>query len=373
MSRLTIVVAGMLAADPYQGGATWAVLQYVLGLRQLGHDVVVVDPLSSGAVTPGVRTYFDAVRSRFELEGRAALVPSDGEPYGLASVELDDVVSRTDVLINLSGRWRAREQLARIPVRAFVDLDPAFTQLWHADGVDVGLGGHTHHVTVGGRVADETSAVAAGDIAWTAIVPPVVLDHWPVDRSPAAPRLTTVANWRSYGSIFVDGCTYGQKAHSFRRLCALPQSSRLPLSVALSIHAGDDADRRALIAAGWLLVDPVTVAGDPDSYRRFVRRSWAELGVAKSGYVTGRTGWLSDRTACYLASGRPAIVQDTGLSGVVPVGSGLLTFEGIEDAAAAIDAVAADYERHRLDARRIAEAHFDSRLVLSQLLERLLG
>ncbi len=115
------------------------------------------------------------------------------------------------------------------------------------------------------------------------------------------------------------------------------------------------------------------MAGDPDSYRRFVRRSWAELGVAESGYVTGWTGWLSDRTACYLASGRPAIVQDTGLSGVVPVGSGLLTFEGIEDAAAAIDAVAADYERHRLDARRIAEAHFDSRLVLSQLLERLLG
>ena len=363
----------MVAGDPFQGGATWAVLQYVLGLRQLDHDVVVVDPLPCGPVPMEVRTYFDAVCARFGLTGRAALLPAEGPPYGMSAAELVGFLRRAAVLVNLSGRWRQHDVLERIPVRAYVDLDPAFTQLWHAQGTPVGLARHTHHLTVGTRVAAGSSLVPATGVEWRPILPPVVLDHWPPSPPPSSAVLTTVANWRSYGSIEHAGTHYGQKAHAFRRLAELPAASPLPICVALSIHPGDDVDRELLVAGGWQLVDPLEAAGDPDRYQAFVRSSWGELGVAKAGYVAGRTGWVSDRTACYLASGRPAVVQDTGLSDVLPVGAGLVTFGSVDEAAAAIAAVANDYDRHRAAARQIAESHLDARRILGELMTYLLA
>lgn len=367
--RVNILIAGMLAGDPFQGGATWAVLQYVLGLRQLGHDVVVVDPLPGGAIPPETATYFDEVCTAFGLTGRAALMPHDeGVPRGMDADALRACIRRSTVLVNLSGRWRDHEAVAGVPVRVYVDLDPGFTQLWHHQGADVGLGHHTHHVTVGGAMARAGHHLPTSDVSWRAMLPPVVLDAWPVASQPSSVRLSTVANWRSYGSIEHDGVHYGQKAHSFRRLERLPAESPLPLDVALSIHDGDRADRDRLATAGWGILDPCANAGDPGRYQRFVQSSWAEIGVAKTGYVAGRTGWVSDRTACYLASGRPAVVQDTGLADVLPLGRGLLTFEGVDDAADAIGRVQRDYRGHREAARSLAESHFDSRRVLGGLL-----
>lgn len=373
MRRDIVIVAGMIAGDPYQGGATWAVLQYVLGLGRLGHDVVVVDPLPAGPIRPDVRCYFDAVCHRFGLGGRAALVPTGGGPHGMSADDLAGVVAHAAVLVNLSGRWRDHDRVAGIPVRAYIDLDPAFTQLWYAQGADVGLASHTHHVTVGAGIISSASQVPTAGVTWRAILPPVVLERWPAQPPPAEPLLTTVANWRSYGSIEHDGTHYGQKAHAFRRLTGLPAASPVPIAVALSIHPGDDDDRRRLVAAGWRLLDPVGVAGDPDRYQSFVQGSWGELGVAKSGYVAGQTAWVSDRTACYLASGRPAIVQDTGLGEVLPVGAGLLTFDGVDDGSDAIRDVVAEYDRHAMAARRIAETHLDARNVLSRLMRDLLA
>lgn len=368
----TILVAGMLAGDPAQGGATWAVLQYVVGLRRLGHDVIVVDPLPPGPIAPTVRRYFDGVCRSFGLVDRAALVPAGGTPYGMSAERLAAVCARSGILLNLSGRWRDHDALARIPVRAFIDLDPAFTQLWHAHGVELGLAAHTHHVTVGAGVAAGTAEVPpTPGVTWSATLPPVVLDEWPAVATAGTRGLTTVANWRSYGSIEHDGRQFGQKAHSFRALHGLPAATPLPIEVALAIHPGDDADRARLDAAGWNLVDATTATGDPARYRTFVQSSWAELGVAKTGYVAGRTGWVSDRTACYLASGRPAIVQDTALAGVLPIGEGLVTFDDVTTAAAAIEDVAARYASHRRAARTIAEEHLDARRVLASLLAQL--
>lgn len=367
-----ILVAGMVAGDPGQGGASWAVLQYVLGLRRLGIDVVLVDPLPPGPIDPSVAVYFEAVVQRFGLRGRAAMVTADGCVHGMAAADLDDVRRRAEVLLNLSGRWRDAAAVAAIPVRVFVDLDPGFTQLWHGMGIDLGIGDHTHHVTVGAGVAAGTSTVPAiAGVTWLPMLPPVALYEWrPLPSSPD-PRLTAIANWRSYGSIDHDGRHFGQKAHSFRRLAGLPTATSVPVTVALAIADGDALDRCRLEAAGWDLVDPVVAVGDPDRYRRFVRSSWAELGVAKSGYVEGATGWVSDRTACYLAAGRPAIVQDTGLGAALPTGGGLVTFDDVDGAVAAIDAVAARYDDHRRAARRIAEEHLDARSVLASLLAQL--
>lgn len=371
MRKDVVIVAGMVAGDPHQGGATWATLQYVIGLGQLGHDVVVVDPVPTRPISSEVVAYFDDVCDRFALHGRAALLPVGGAPHGMSADDLAAALRTAGLLVNLSGRWRDHEVAGQIPVRVYVDLDPAFTQLWHEQGADVGLDHHTHHVTVGAGVADGSSPVPTGGASWQSILPPVVLDRWPMCPPPAERVLTTIANWRSYGSIEHDGTHYGQKAHAFRRLAGLPAASSVPIAVALSIHPGDDRDRAGLVAAGWRLLDPVVAAGDPDRYRSFVQGSWAELGVAKTGYVAGRTAWVSDRTACYLASGRPAIVQNTGLGAVLPIGAGLIAFDDVDDATEAIDAVAADYRAHAVAARRIAETNLDSRRVLSGLLRSL--
>jgi hypothetical protein len=182
---------------------------------------------------------------------------------------------------------------------------------------------------------------------------------------------TTVANWRGYGSIEHDGVRYGQKAHSLRRLIDLPRLTRERFTLALSIHPQEVKDIEALTSHGWQRVDPAEVAGTPDRYQQFVQGSRGEFGLAKSGYVASRCGWFSDRSACYLASGRPVVAQDTGFSRHLPTGKGLLAFENAQQAAAAVEAVGRDYGRHCLAARALAEEYFDSDKVLGRLLRRI--
>jgi glycosyltransferase involved in cell wall biosynthesis len=183
---------------------------------------------------------------------------------------------------------------------------------------------------------------------------------------------TTVANWRSYGALHHDGMFLGQKAHSLRPLIALPSKTTSRFALALSIHRREP-DRSALHLNGWSLIDPRRAAGTPSAYRRFVGGSRAEFGIAKSGYVVSRSGWFSDRSACYLASGRPVLAHDTGFGKALPTGEGLLAFATEDDVLAGIDAIETDYPRHRETARAIAETHFDSDRVLARLLEAVGG
>jgi hypothetical protein len=339
---MRIVIAGMVAADPYQGGATWAVLQYALGFKRLGHDVFVLDSANGDA---DAQKYFAGVRRRFRLE--AAMGPYDG-PI-------------PDVLVNISGTLRD-SRLDRVPIRVYVDLDPVFNQLWHLEGIDVGFEGHTHYVSLGTRLP-------SCGIEWIPTFPPVVLDQWPVADRVLRRAFTTVANWRSYGVIEQNGTRYGQKAHSMRRFLDLPRLSGEQFELAIDIDPGDVRDVDALHEHGWRLLDPRDVAGDPASYAAFVRGSRAEFGIAKEGYVVSRSGWFSDRSACYLASGRPVLAQDTGFGERLPVGAGLFAFETTDDALAGIDALRGDYGRHSRAARAIAEEFLDSDRVLMRLLE----
>ena len=181
---------------------------------------------------------------------------------------------------------------------------------------------------------------------------------------------TTVAHWRGYGSIERDGVFYGQKAHAFRKFFELPPRTGDRFEVALDIHPDERADLRALEANRWHLLDPADVAGDPVRYRTFVQESTAEVGIAKSGYVESRCGWFSDRSACYLASGRPVLAQETGFGRHLPTGQGLLAFGDLEEAAEGVAAVRADYRTHARAARRLAEEHLASERVLPQLLRQ---
>lgn len=377
--RLRILVAGRLAAAPGQGGAAWALLQWVLGFRSLGHEVWLVEPLppvategQGAALRSRQARYFRLVTRQFGLAEQAALTLDDG---GLAVGESRDRLARaigeSDLLIDMSGVLAANELVRQIPIRLYVDLDPAFTQLWHDSGVDVGLAGHTHYATVGQSIGEAESLIPACGKTWIHFLPPVALDYWPVAAPPSRERFTTLANWRSYGSIEHAGRFFGQKAHSFRAHVDLPTLTDARLEVALSISPGDRADGELLRRAGWRVLAADRVASTPHAYQRFIQRSTGEIGFAKSGYVTGRTGWFSDRSAAYLASGRPVVAQDTGLNHHLSDGMGLVTFADSHEAAAGIEWVRRDYVQHAAAARRIAEEHLNARKVLAHLLHQL--
>jgi hypothetical protein len=380
-AKRTILLSGMIAADPHQGGATWAVLQYLLGLRRLGHAVFFVEPVPASALQPAGATladstsaaYFRQVCAAFGLgESAALLCPGTRQTVGLPYDRLRDVARRADVLINISGMLTDPELTERIPVRAYLDLDPAFVQLWHAtQGIDMRFAGHTHFVTVGLALGSPDCPVPTCGLAWIPTLPPVVLEHWPVAGPIVHDGLTTVGNWRGYGSIGYEGVFYGQKVHSLRALLRLPTLTREKFLPAFAIHPGESRDLEALAANGWRLLDPVEVAGTPQRYQKFLQGSRAEFGIAKSGYVASRCGWFSDRSVCYLACGRPVLAQETGFSRFLPSGAGLFAFVTEHDVLVALEAINADYSRHTRAARALAEEYFDSDKVLNKLLGKL--
>jgi hypothetical protein len=372
--RLKILLSGMVADDPHQGGASWAVLQYVAGLGSLGHEVVLVEPVEAAKLDPAgeVGRYFGKLPL---LGGAAALLARGGrETLGLPYAALERFAGEADLLINVSGMLRDERLLESIPTRLFLDLDPGFNQVWQETGEEMGIDLHTHCATVGGAVGREGCPIPTCGREWIHTLPPVALEHWSADE--AAPRrdaFTSVGHWRSYGSIEHDGIAYGQRAHSMRELFELPALSGAGFQLALGIHPDERGDLEALRAHGWDLLDPLAVAGSPAHYSEFVRGSKAEFSVAKSGYVNSRSGWFSDRSACYMACGRPVVAQETGFSDYLPVGEGLLTFTTAAEAAGAVAAVAADPARHGRAARALAEEHLDARKVLPRLLDALGG
>jgi hypothetical protein len=374
---LTIIVSGMVAADPYQGGATWAVLQYVLGFRRLGHTVYFIEPLSSASLKPAETsleismnaTYFRHVMASFQQEPFSALVLSGThETVGLTYSNLVRVAQEADLLINISGMLADPELIADIPVPVYLDLDPAFNQFWHTQGVDMRLDGHSHFVTVGQAIGSPACPVPTCGRTWLTTFQPVVLDLWPQATAIRYDGLTTVGNWRGYGSIEHGGVIYGQKVHSLRRFLSLPKKTREKFMLALAIHPGEVKDLRDLTDNSWQILDPGGLVSTPAEYQQFIQASKAEFGIAKSGYVASRCGWFSDRSACYLASGRPVLAQETGFSDYLPTGAGLFAFTTEDDVITAIASLDRDYGRHQRAARALAEEYFDSDKVLGRLL-----
>ena len=270
--RMRIVVAGMLAGVPRQGGATWAVLQYVLGLRRLGHEVVVVEEVE-GAGFAAAAHRFGALVGEFDLGPYAALIErGSATTAGMTRADLLRAASGADLLLNLSGTLTDEDVLRAVGTRVFVDLDPAFTQLWHAvERVDMGFACHERFVTIGRDIGRPGCNVPTCGRSWVTTPQPIVLDCWPLAGDVVHAGLTTVGHWRAYGSIHHDGVHYGQKAHALRPLIDLPARAGAPFLLALGIHPDERDDLAALDRHGWRLVDPGVVAGTPADYRAFVR------------------------------------------------------------------------------------------------------
>jgi hypothetical protein len=295
------------------------------------------------------------------------------------------VLSSADLIVNVSGTLEHPERYRRGPRLVYIDSDPVFTQARllaeptgaFAQRVDA----HDAFFSFGARIGEGPFATSHG---WRPTLQPVVLSDWspgPVART----VLTTVMSWTSYPPLRSQGLVLGQKDMELRRLIDLPRRSPFALEVALgSLHhasweSADDAGRgegeaarspaEILRDAGWRVVDALAACATPEDYRAYIRVSAGELSVAKSGYVAGRSGWFSCRSACYLACGRPVIVQDTGFAPWPPAGLGVLAFDSPEGAVAALEELAAHPGRHARAAREIAAEYFEAGRVLGALLD----
>jgi len=383
-SRPTVVVAGALAQRPGIGGHAWVFRNWLAGFAAAGADVLFVDRLEPAMLAdpdaPPETTvqwrWLAGVMAGAGMDGRYALLFDGGRRcLGLDRAELERRV-RGAVLFNVMGYLDDEALLAAAARRVYVDIDPGFPQLWR----DLGL--HDAFVTVGQNIGRPGCSVPTAGIEWIPTLPPVDLAAWPAVGAPGrrdAGRLTSVGTWRGpFGPVVHDGVTYGLRVHEFRRFAGLPgmvPGARFEL--ALDIDDDDEADRALLAGQGWRLTDPRRVAGTPRAYQDYVSGSSAEFLVAKQLYVRTGGGWVSDRSACYLASGRPVIAQDTGLACGHPLaeliggGEGFVTFTTPDEAAEVVAEVLGNPARHAKAARELAVDCFDAAEVAGSLLRRL--
>jgi hypothetical protein len=357
-------------------------MSWLRGLRRLGYDVCLVEQIESSQCVDSEgrsaplecsvnSSSFESAVASLAPDCPAALICDGGSTtVGLA---FEDVVARArdaELLVNISGHLEIEPIKSGPRRRAYVDVDPGFTQIWAANGDAARLGGHDTYFTVGENIGTAECPIPTAGLEWLPLPPPVSLEDWPAMPAAEDARFTTVATWRSpLGTLSHGDVDFEGKHHAWRRVAGLPRLCSREFEIALQIHPGDSADRAALEANGWRLVDPDQVAGDPLAFRSYVQGSAAEFSVAHPVYVDTASGWLSDRTVRYLASGRPALVQDTGAGKRYPLGEGLLPFRDLEEAVAGAAAIARDYDRHSRAARSLAETYFDSDLVLGRFLE----
>ncbi|KAB2674166.1 MAG: hypothetical protein DVB31_02625 [Verrucomicrobia bacterium] len=377
-----VVVGGALANKPFNGGNAWTRLSWVLGFRRLGLEAWFVEQISAGQCTDAMgrpatladcvqAAYFHSVMARFGLSGTSALVCEEtGESYGVPSRELSGRVGRADLLFNISGHLTRPEIAGGARTKAYLDDDPGHTQFWHESGTGAArCEGHDIYYTIGANIGSKGCRIPTAGLAWHPVRPPVVLAEWPAMPAGEFGRFTTVAGWRgAYGTVVHGGRTYGQKAHEFRRFLDVPARTGERFEIALQIHPADAADLARLRDHGWRVTDPMQASATPDAFRRHVQGSGAEFSAAQGMYVDTHSGWFSDRTARYLASGRPALVQDTGIGRHLPTGRGLLTFGTVDEAVEGVRRIVGEYAMHAAAARRLAEEYLDSDALLRGVL-----
>jgi hypothetical protein len=379
--RTPLPVAASVAQRPAYGGHAWAFLQYALGFRQLGYEPVFIDRLSAAMATdekglPSRRAleagveWFKGVMEFAGLESYALLL-DDGATIGLSRQELRDRISNAPCLINVMAFLDDPDLLEVAEQLVFLDVDPGFPQLWRELGQADLLAGHDRFVSVGANLGRAGCEIPTCGLEWITVRPPVVLEQWPV--APTTSRVfSAIGSWRGpYDPVEFGGRTLGLRVHEFRRFVELPSRTGADFRFALDADPADHRDIDLMRANAWQLLDPGSVAASPAAYGEFIRSSGAEIAIAKNIYVATESGWFSDRSACFLASGRPVLCQDTGFGDSLPSEEGLVAFSTIDEAADAVAGILADWNRHSRTARQIAEDQFDARKVLGGLLTEL--
>jgi hypothetical protein len=377
-----IVVAGYLARCPL-GGYAWQTAHYLLGLRALGHDVWFYE--DTGYYAPAYNpmtgeygaTYDYGTAAVGDFLGRVGcgdrwvfVDVQAGREYGPGAGRAATLLRDADLLVNLSGVNRIPSERRGGRPAAYIDLDPGYTQLGLANGdpaLKAILDEHAYLFTLGENIGTPRSQIPTSGYTWHPTRQPIVIGFWTA-AGPPGPAYTTVGKWRSdERSVTYRGETYGwSKRAEWERYLGLPDRAVACFEVAMNV--GDD-DLERLEAHSWRVVDPIGVSADPWCYRDYVRRSRGEFTVAKDMNVRLRSGWFSDRGACYLAAGRPVVMQDTGYGDVLPLGPGLHAVSSVDEAAAAIRAIEGDYARASAHASEVARECFAADQVLRRLLD----
>jgi hypothetical protein len=383
-----IVVTGLLGQYAF-GGVTWDYVQYLLGFRGLGHDVWYLEDSGAWPYDPVRQTisedctynvnYLHGMMTEFGFGDRWIYRNgADGKFHGAGEAAARDLIKNADLLVNVSSAGWLKDYDFGVRHQMFIDGDPMFCQvnLLHPKHAEYAarVRAHDSHFTFGLNVGRPGCLVPDTGIRWKKTVQPIALDHWALQDDDAAQgskepdRFTTVMNWASYAPIEWQGKLYGQKDLEFDRFKLLPQKTTQRLEMAMGQGVGSKRPTEELRALGWIILEAGDVLPDHRSYHEFLRTSKAEWSVAKHGYVTARTGWFSCRTACYLALGRPAVVQETGWSDYIPAGEGLLAFSTLEEAVDAIADINDHYAEHQAAARALAEQYFEAKKVCADLL-----
>ncbi|HTI97987.1 MAG TPA: hypothetical protein VL527_03710 [Dongiaceae bacterium] len=373
---MNIILAGTIGRSGL-GGQAWASLQYLLGLRALGHEVFYLEDC-------GATSYvwdWEKNEWNYELDYPSKYLADCLEPYGFGEcwIYRTDTDSRgvplkifkefcanADLLIiRATPLWSWRPEYAAPRRRAFIDVDPGFTQITLANGDQgwlEGLARAERRFTVGQRVGEADCPIPSVGGPWLKTLPPVYLPEWPM-VGPEAKSFTAIMRWQGFREVSFNGVSYGQRDQEFPRFLDLPGTVRQSFCIAQM-----GAKPEMLRAHGWEVVPGEVISKTPASYREFIQNSRAEFSVPKNGYVQMRGGWFSDRSVCYLASGRPVLIEDPGLLDWLPIGAGLVTFTDMNTAARGVEQINADYLRHRHAARTLAESVFATDRVLPKLL-----
>jgi hypothetical protein len=381
--KLNIIVAGYIVCGPI-GGLVWHHLQYVLGLSAMGCDVLFVEdsqdypscyhPITYQLTTdPSYGLHFlQTVFAQYNLKDRWAYFDyHTNQWYGKSKQELEAIVDNADIFLNLSGVDPLREHFQMIPVRAFIDTDPAFTQIRHlteAAAMTIAKK-HNRFFSFGENFGKASCQMPDDGFHWLPTRQPVVMNAW-YNPNPTGEntKWTTVMQWDSYKSREINGKKFGMKSMSFDAYVDLPGKVNDQIELALGSVS---APREQLIAQGWSIIDPLPVSLTPAAYQSYIHQSKGEWSVAKHGYVVSNCGWFSERSACYLASGKPVVVQDTGFSDLFETGKGLFGFSNPNEAIHSMETINKDYKWHCRCARIFAEENFRADAVLTGLLDHL--
>jgi hypothetical protein len=386
---MRIIVTGLIGQYAF-GGVTWDYIQYALGFRALGHDVWYLEDTSTWAYDPVKMepsadcshntAYLGRVMEKFGMGDRWIYRNGADETYhGVANAaEAEKIIASADVLANVSGACWLRPETAAIPLKLFLDGDPMFTQIGLATDPESEyakrVASHERHFSFGLNIGQEDCEVPTAGLHWRPTVQPIALDYWnPASPAPTMPHIadgawTTVMNWASYAPKDFQGKKYGQKDIEFERFLDLPQISDEKFVLAMGHGVGNKRPTEMLESKGWNIIEPDTYLPDYTTYHEFLSHSKGEWSIAKNGYVTSHSGWFSCRSACYLAAGKPVVVQDTGWSDHLPSGDGAIAFSTPEEAAKALDLINKNYNHHSAAARAYAETHFDAARVCEDLI-----
>ncbi|MCX6935398.1 MAG: hypothetical protein NTZ01_04285 [Verrucomicrobia bacterium] len=383
MKKRAVVGVGVAGFPEKAAGNSWAFLQWGLGLRELGWEVWLVESLRA-AECKNSRGEVCALRESVNLahwqkilreigwDGGATLLV-EGEK--IDEKPLREFAQGADLFLNLSGHFKRPDLIEGAARKVYVDLDPAFTQIWaKVYGSAMNFAGHNAFWSVGlsmgrGAVVPDTGH------DWKPVIPPVCRQFWsraaagiPTGRAAEIGRnhWTTVTHWYGYAAVEWEGREYGNKATEFEKLKEWPGRSGLHPRVVTDFGEGEE--RSGFEKAGWEFVEPTPICSDWKEYRSFLALSRGEFSPAKAGYVAAQTGWFSDRSVLYLSLGRPVLLQETGWSLWLPEGKGLVSFRSADEAVEKVREIEGNYEAHARAAEKLAEEHLDARRSIPQAL-----